>query len=67
MVCLRNIYINTLHKIDNEDDDDDDDDYDDNDINNNSNTFISSGISEENDGGEFYVVHIPYDRLTYSL
>jgi len=30
MVCLRNIYINTLHKGDNDDDDDDDDDNDNN-------------------------------------
>ena len=41
MVCLRNIFINTLHKGDNDDDDDNDDDNnnddDDNDDNNNNN------------------------------
>jgi hypothetical protein len=34
MVCLRNIFINTLHKGDNDDDDDDD-----NNNNNNNNIY----------------------------
>ena len=39
MVCLRNIYINTVHKGDNDDDYDDYDDDDDNNNNNNNNIF----------------------------
>jgi hypothetical protein len=38
MVCLRNICINTLHKVDNDDDDDDDDD----DNNNNNKCELNS-------------------------
>jgi hypothetical protein len=34
MVCLRNIFINTLHIGDNKDDDDDDDDNNNNDVSN---------------------------------
>jgi hypothetical protein len=37
MVCLRNISVDTLYKVDTEDDDDDDDDDDDNNNNNNYN------------------------------
>ena len=44
MVCLRNICINTLHKVD--DDDDDDDDGDDDNDNNNNNSNKSYRISE---------------------
>jgi hypothetical protein len=39
MVCLRNIFINTLHTGDNNDDDDDDDDDDNNNNNNNNNVL----------------------------
>ena len=46
MVCLRNIFINTFHKGDNDDNDDDDDDDDDDNNNNNNN----------NNGG-YVVVH----------
>ena len=37
VVCLRNIYVDTLHKGDTDDEDDDDDDDDDNNNNNNNN------------------------------